>query len=277
MTSLIINLEMSTYSCSKCEYKSLIRSNVTKHIKNKTKCYGADLIIDIVKVECEFCSKDFENQKYLDQHKKQCNKKTKFSDNLDLKKQVDYQEKQINNLSVQTDDQAEQIAKLTNLVSKLLEKNKDSDIKPIKTKINNYPDTDYTFISDTEFNQIIKNNEDQLTGLIADFIKKIHFNSNKPENHNIVIRSRVKGNKDIHIRQNNQWEVKNRNFEINNLISDIEMRIDDWLKLNEKKTLKSKERYQNYLDAKENTEELKQIKEQVELTLFNNRGMVEFD
>lgn len=261
---------MSSYSCSNCEYKSSIRSNVITHIKNVSKCYGSQLIINIVKVECEFCSKDFENQKYLDQHKKQCNKKTKFSNNLDLKKQVNDQGEQIN-------DQAEQIAKLTNLVSKLLEKNKDSDIKPIKTKINNYPDTDYTFISDTEFNQIIKNNEDQLTGLIADFIKKIHFNSNKPENHNIVIRSRVKGNKDIHIRQNNQWEVKNRNFEINNLISDIEMRIDDWLKLNEKKTLKSKERYQNYLDAKENTEELKQIKEQVELTLFNNRGMVEFD
>lgn len=62
---------MSSYNCSKCNYTSNTKGLTKKHIEN-TKCTGATLIENIVKVPCEICSKEFDTERLLANHKKKC-------------------------------------------------------------------------------------------------------------------------------------------------------------------------------------------------------------
>jgi hypothetical protein len=54
---------------------------------------------------------------------------------------------------------------------------------------------------------------------VPSFVKKIHFNDDKPENHNILL-SRADCN-DIYVYNNeNEWECKDKNIVIEQIISD---------------------------------------------------------
>jgi hypothetical protein len=54
---------------------------------------------------------------------------------------------------------------------------------------------------------------------VPSFVKKIHFNDEKPENHNILL-SRADCN-DIYVYNNeNEWECKDKNIVIEQIISD---------------------------------------------------------
>lgn len=63
---------MTSYKCSKCDFSRGIKGYVTQHIKKTIKCKGAELIEDIVKVECEVCDKEFDNEELLKMHRKCC-------------------------------------------------------------------------------------------------------------------------------------------------------------------------------------------------------------
>jgi len=63
---------MTSYKCSKCDYTRNIKGYTTQHI-NKTKaCIGAVIKEYIVKVQCEICNKEFNNENLLQTHKKSC-------------------------------------------------------------------------------------------------------------------------------------------------------------------------------------------------------------
>lgn len=66
---------MSSYKCSKCDYTSCTKGLTKKHIDNVSKCKGADLLEDIVKVKCSVCNKEFDTEKLMTQHRKKCIKK----------------------------------------------------------------------------------------------------------------------------------------------------------------------------------------------------------
>jgi len=66
---------MSSYKCSKCNYTSNTKGLVKKHIDNVSKCEGAELLEEIVKVQCDICNKEFDTLKGLEEHKKRCIKK----------------------------------------------------------------------------------------------------------------------------------------------------------------------------------------------------------
>ena len=140
--------------------------------------------------------------------------------------------------------------------------------------VNNYENTSLDQITDTVYNKIIRDSE-EVYKIIPSLLKQIHFNPNIPENHNVYLSNRNKNNKHLSVFRNGHWEIENKNNEINNLISDKETNLSDWVAEKGEKYPKAKEKYNEYLEQKYDDEEVsKLVKEEVELLLYNGRNMI---
>lgn len=69
---------MTTYKCSKCDFERSIKGYVSQHISKNVKCQGAELIENILKVKCEVCGKEFDNESLLKVHRGRCIEKKAF-------------------------------------------------------------------------------------------------------------------------------------------------------------------------------------------------------
>ena len=109
---------------------------------------------------------------------------------------------------------------------------------------------------------------------IPKMIEKIHFNEQRPENHNIYI-SNIK-NKYAMLYDGSDWILENRDTTIHNLIIDNETRIEDWVSQEEisQKYPTAMARFEKYLSMKEKDENLARIKDEILLMLYNKRNMI---
>ena len=109
-----------------------------------------------------------------------------------------------------------------------------------------YNKSDISHITDEELIKCL-NSKFPLT-MIKNLIKRIHFNEEKPESHNIVITNL----KDSHVQiyDGEQWVTKPRDDTIDKLIASkegiLEKKIDEWIESNEYPEIMDK--YQAYLD-----------------------------
>ena len=244
---------MTEFSCSVCKYTSAKKENVARHIKKKSSCgTGIREIIEIPKqIICQYCNKNFSTATSLFKHQK---------DNC--KHKDDIKDEEIRRLK-------EELKK-----AKSVTINNTDNSTTINIFINNYEDTDLSKLTDKIYNKII-NDAEEVHQIIPSFIKAIHFNPNIPENHNIVLSNRNKNNKHLQIYKDKHWEITNKDAEIDNLINDKETNISDWVAEKGDKYPEAVEKYNEYLEKKyDDDETVKQVKEEVELVLYNNKHMV---
>ena len=111
---------MTTYQCSKCNYTANSRGNANSHIENVSKCKGAHVIDNIVKVTCGVCNKEFDTEKLLTNHKKRCIKKAVSS--------VEY---------INPKNMEEYMINTTKVVNMVLEENKQlrEELKDVKKRL----------------------------------------------------------------------------------------------------------------------------------------------
>ncbi len=238
------------YACSVCQYTSVKKANVIKHFSRKNSCgSGVKEVIEIpVEILCKYCNKDFKTKQNLQEHiKHSCKHKDGAKD-----------------------------ARIKELEEELKESRKitinNNNVNIII--VNNYENTSLDKLTDQLYNKIIKNAEEAYK-IIPNLIKQIHFNSDIPENHNVYLSNRNKNNKHLSVFRNGHWEIENKNTEIENLISDKETNLSDWVSEKGEKYPKAKERYNEYLEQKYDDEEIqKMIKEEVELVLYNGRHLI---
>ena len=109
-------------------------------------------------------------------------------------------------------------------------------------------------------------------------IKKLHFDPQKPENHNIYI-SNMKNNY-IMVWDGKKWNLRDRSEIINDIIEDntniLEDKIEDWVNKGKEYPLIMK-KFNRYLEKKENDIILDKIKQEIKFILFNNRKMIKND
>lgn len=138
-------------------------------------------------------------------------------------------------------------------------------------KLLGYRKTDISHLTETDYLSCL--NHHNLC--IPHLIKKIHFNPNKPENHNIYI-SNIKNNY-VMLYDGIKWNLQNRDEAIINLIDDketiIEQKLEEWVETG-KDYPKIMKQFNKYLEIRENDEILNTIKEEIKLMLFNNRHVV---
>ncbi len=247
---------MTEYSCSVCQYSSHLKEHIVRHINKKKSCgLGLKEIIKIpIEIKCEFCNKNFSSSASLKYHiKNSCRQK-------ETAKDEEIRRLKEENKFLKTNKNITNIDNSTNNVNIII--------------VNNYENTSLDKLTDQLYNKIIKNAEEAYK-IIPNLIKQIHFNSDIPENHNVYLSNRNKNNKHLSVFRNGHWEIENKNIEIENLISDKETNLSDWVSEKGEKYPKAKERYNEYLEQKYDDEEIQKIlKEEVELVLYNGRHLI---
>lgn len=251
---------MTEYSCSVCGYTSLIRQHLISHLKRKKSCgNGTKEIIEIpVEIKCKFCDKPFASPISLRYHiKNSCKQKDAAKD------------ERIKEL----EEELKEAKKDTKSVTNNITNNTNNNTTNFIIVVNNYEDTSLENITDKIYSKLIRSAEEPYH-IIPRLIKEVHFNPEIPENHNIYISNRGKNNKHLQVFRNGHWEVENKSNEIDNLINDKETNLSDWVAQKGEKYPEALEKFNEYLDQKYDEDMAKQIKEEVELVLYNNRHMI---
>lgn len=297
---------MVVYSCPRCGYSNNIKTKYINHLKRKKICKPIisdnnlleeytkyDIIHNVIenkrnetnekKFVCSFCKKKYKFSQSLSRHKNHCsfnkvNEKEKstmielvtlLNDRLsDAHKEINIRDKQLKKKDSEID-------KRDKYLDKLITKNgfNNTNIVNIQNnfKLLGYRKTDISHLTEMDYLNCL--NHHNLC--IPHLIKKIHFNPNKPENHNIYI-SNIKNNY-VMLYDGNKWNLQNRDEAIINLIDDketiIEQKLEEWVE-NGKEFPKIMKQFNKYLETRENDEILNTIKEEIKLMLFNNRHVV---
>jgi hypothetical protein len=272
---------MSEYMCSVCNYKSHQRESVIRHFNRKKSCgSGTKEIIEIRdSIKCDNCSKTFVSRKTLIRHmnyyctehnvaKKIEELETKIKD-LEREKDAN-----TNNIESSMNIGNNNISNSHNTVNNNTVNNISHTVNNITVNnvivLNNYEDTDLSKLTDKVMYSLIKNSE--ANQLIIKLFEKLHFNKDIPENHNIYI-SNIR-NKYIKVFRNGRWELMNRETEIDNIIVDKENNVSDWVDANGEKFPEATEKFSEYLEQK-GPEQIKIVKSDLELSMYNNRHMIQ--
>ena len=241
------------------------------------------------KYECDFCKKIFSRYDSLNRHQKTCKEKKKEEEvkesmtelvkllngqlegyrkeldkrDIDFKKELDKRDKQI-------DEQNKQIQEL---IKKAGINNNTINVQN-NIKLLGYSDTDRSHLTDNDILKCLNHSN----FCIPRLIEKIHFDVNKPENHNVYI-SNLK-NKYVMMYDGEKWNCKDRDDQINSLIDDnesiIEYKLEEWIE-NGKKYPEMMRKFKRYIDKKENDKVIEAVKNEIKLLLYNNRQIINAD
>ena len=222
---------------------------------------------------CEFCEKKYSSKKNLWRHLKyNCKKKKKEEEEKSnlmslvslLNDQLKEQREQMNQIKKELDIKNYQIDEL--IKKSGITQNIQNNIKILA-----YKNTDISHLTDQDYIQCL--NKSNMC--IPQLIKKIHFNPEKPENHNVYI-SNIK-NKYIMIYDGNKWNLNNQDEAIDDLIDAnefvLEQKLEEWIE-NGQDYPEIMRKFNRYLEKKEKDEVLNKIKEEIKLILFNNRKVI---
>lgn len=247
--------------------------------------------------KCEFCKRGLSSYKNLWRHLKTCKEKKQEEEVKEsmtelvkiLNKKLEEKDKELEKQNRKFEKELTKRDKELEKRDKELEKQlsiKDKHIEELikKAGINNntinvqnnikllsYSDTDRSHLTDKDILKCLKHSN----FCIPHLIEKVHFDVNKPENHNLYI-SNLK-NKYVMMYDGNKWECKDRDEQINNLIDDnegiIEYKLEEWIE-NGGKYPEMMRKFNRYIEKKDNDKVINKIKDEIKLLLYNNRNIV---
>lgn len=240
------------YCCSGCNYTSYIIKHVQRHIDRKNKCCEAPTIDSkIVSLQCDHCQKQISSASSLKRHQNTCKKTIQSKENqriLELEEQLKLKEKELQ----------EALNKPTTVINNI---NNGTII------LNGYRDTSFEHLKDKQFKKAIG----RLIYCVPQLIGDVHFNAKAPENHNIYI-SNI-GGKYAMVYDGVKWCSQPQDSTIDQLISDQEYAIEEWLGEGDRFPKEMAE-FNRYLEKKENNKIKDEIKEEVRMLLYNNRSLI---
>jgi hypothetical protein len=210
---------------------------------------------------CEFCSKEFktyQNKRRHELHRCRHN-------NAVMERNLKMKDKELLQLKKQHNDEKNEYKKHIEL---LLTKVGNTTITTNNIQLNNYGNEDMSHISESFKTELLK----IPYGMIPKMIEAVHFNTNKPENKNILLTNK-KDNK-LKIYSGGKWVYKNKEEILKKLIDGKYFVMDEHYeyicnKIDNFKNIHYEDFRKKY-DAN-NKEILNNIKVKSELILLNNR------
>ena len=306
---------MVNYTCYRCGYSNINKSNIIRHIGRKKTCYSKliNINLDVCKeyilnglsyeeyqetiksqqknnndtsfiqqknnkmstkgeYKCKFCEKILTYKQSYYRHLKTCKEKQQEEEVKDsmielvkiLNKKLDEKDKEFKMELDKRDKQIDELIKKAGISNSTI--NVQNNIKLLS-----YSDTDRSHLTDKDILKCLKHSN----FCIPYLIKKVHFDVNKPENHNVYI-SNLK-NKYVMMYDGNKWECKDREEQISNLMDDnegiIEYKLEEWLEKGVKYPEMMK-KFNTYIEKKDNNKVINIIKDEIKLLLYNNRNIV---
>ena len=243
------------FKCKYCERCYTRKDNLTKHYKTCKEKKEDETVkqsmSDLVKLLNE---KDKYFKEELDKRDKELHKRDKEF-KMELKEKDNQYKSQI-----------DELIKKAGIQNSTITQNIQNNIKLL-----NYGNTDISHLTDQDFIGCLKHKN----FCIPYLIEKIHFDKDKPENHNIYI-SNLK-NKYVMMFEKKKWETKNRDDTIDKLICDkegiMEEKLGEWEE-NGGQYADLRNRYDIYVEKRNIKDVFDQIKDDIELMLYNNKDMI---
>ena len=256
------------------QYDSKMTQNDSKMTQNDSKMTQND---SNKKYICEYCNRTSSRKNNLVRHYTTC--KIKKAQEEKERKDEEFQEKL--QLALDEMEQNGQLIKLDQPLAKLgstqndFSQNNNGTINHFNITINPYEKTDWSYITrDNVLTSIQKGNFG-----IPYMIKLLHFNKDKPENHNICVKN-IKS-KYISVYNGDQWDCQLQYEQISimaeEVINYIEDQISEWddkfYEENKEKVKKFNFFQNKYYDSKK-TYVHDRVHEEMKLGLFNNRELI---
>ena len=215
---------------------------------------------------CEYCEKQFNFKQSYYRHMKTCKAKYEIDE-----KEKDEMNKIVELLNKQLEDQRQQINELIKKSGNTTINYQQNNSVNNNIKLLGYRKTDISHLSDKDFISCISHSN----FCIPHLIQKIHFDPDKPENHNIYI-SNIKNNYAM-IYDGDKWNLTNRDDLVEEILEEkeiiIEEKLEEWLEKG-KQYPEIMKKFTRYLEKKEHDVVLDKIKDEIKLVLFNNRNLI---
>ena len=196
------------FTCKRCGFETKLKTNLASHLKRKNICNPIisdisinDLLKEITKeknnsnitYDCDFCNKKFNYASGKCRHMKTCKETTnRFEEMQEKLKELE--------------------EKLNHPVTTIINNNITNNIQQNNIVLENFCKEDVEFISDTFIRKCLS----RVANGFEDLTKKIHFNPNKPEYHNITILN--KKDSYLEVFKDNKWQFQDKNVTLDALI-----------------------------------------------------------
>lgn len=279
---------MVCYTCDLCNYNTIIKTHYNKHLKTRKHIESTksqQLVNEkltfsqqfVNNFSCKYCSKNFTTRQSMYRHIKYTCKKNNDEDLKELVKlmneQLQEQKAVMNDMKekmelqlIKRDKEIEkrdkQIVKLSN---KLQINNNNCIINNNNINLLNYTETDLSHLDDTDYVNSIK----RINNCVMALTEKIHYNPKKPENMNIFI-SNLK-NDYVTVYENGEWILKK---DFNNIYEHKEILLEEWLNKEQDNYPELRDKFEEYLNNKENDNILNNIKDDIKLMMYNNKDKI---
>ena len=239
--------------------------------------------------KCVFCEKILSYKQSYYKHLKTCKEKKKDDEvkesmtelvtllNIQLQeqnKQLQEQNNQLKDFKNEISKRDKELLKRDGQIDELIKKagisNSTINVQN-NIKLLSYSDTDRSHLTDKDILKCLKHSN----FCVPYLIEKVHFDADKPENHNVYI-SNLK-NKYVMMYDGAQWNCKDREEEISNLFDDnqgvIEHKLEECID-NGKKYPDAMRKFNRYIEKKDNDKVVNKVKDEIKLLLFNKRTVV---
>lgn len=283
---------MPTYNCECCKLVTALKSNYTRHLSSKNHIIMVDaqskpkvsqkdllgkskvsLLLNSENYDCKYCGKLFKHKQSVSKHIKYSCQKNKDEDLKELVRllnmQVQHKDKELEYHKLQNEKQQKQMDTQLKQIDKLMDKLQVTHITNntfVQNNILSYKDTDLSHLTNLDYERAIK----KVNSCVKEMIERIHFNPAKPENMNIYI-SNMK-DKYIMVFEDGNWNIKQKSTEIDSLYESKEMLLEDWLDAYGTEQLRQK--FQKYLNNKEDDETKIGIKENIKMMMYNKKNLI---
>ena len=266
---------MSKYQCKRCLKDFAKKCNYESHINRKIPCKTLpqkstnspqkSTFLNKSELVCNYCGKDFSRSDSLSRH---------IDGYCKVKKENDSKMEELLETMVKLKEDVrllqEENAKYKNIIT-----NNTQNIK-IDNQTNNiinivaYGQEDLRKISDAEYQRILRRGFNSVPA----FMESLHFDKNKPENHNVYI-SNMRDDF-ILMYDGIKWRLKNREDTLQQLYEDkadiLETKFEELLERLDENTIKMFKRFIKVRDTDEDA--VKRIKKDLKIMLYENREMV---
>jgi len=258
-------------------YKTFKNKSILSPNKSSESITSPTKIGSFKNLECKFCENKYSSKSNLNKHLKICKDKKQDDEvKKSMTELVNILNNQIKDYKIELDKKNKELEKRDNQIDELIKKagiNNNTITNNIQNNIKllAYENTDVSNLTDKDILKCMNHSN----MCVPHLIKMIHFDPEKPENHNIYISNLKNGY--VMTYDGNKWDTKNREEIITDIIDDkqglIEERIENWLEEG-KKYPSIMKKFERYLEKKENHTVIDKIKEEIKLMLFNNRNII---
>ena len=248
--------------CNKTSSTNKKKNSKKKLNKNENKKYSKNGM-QIPKMEylCNFCNKTYSTKFNLNKHLKICKKKKEIETELEQKEMMDMfmmMGNKIKELEEKIDNKN---------VTKIINNELKVENMSMNINLNAYKKTDISHLKDEDFLKVLYRGN----YCIPHLIEAIHFNKNKPENHNICIQN-IK-NKYINVWNGKSWDIRNRKEVLDEIYEDhtelLEDKMEEWVITGKNINDVIQTRFNRFIKKRRDVED--KIKEELELILYNFR------